>query len=227
MSYARVLDDIIAATGFPPDLLPPEDVTAGDRWWDLRQHDQELADWEALIADHGWLPIVAAERPPDTETDTSDYSLELIDGVPTEVWTVRPWTQEELDAKNAAIYGSPQAITNAILREYSSGQDPASAPPWVQPTGAHDAYLPGALVAHDDTTWRNDLTILNSWEPGTLNGGWFDLAPPSGEPEPWVQPTGSHDSYNVGDLVTHNGSTWVSDVAGNVWEPGVYGWTVQ
>jgi hypothetical protein len=25
-------------------------------------------------------------------------------------------------------------------------------------------------------------------------------------------------------VVTHNGSTWVSIVDNNVWEPGVYGW---
>ncbi len=227
MSYARVLDDAITATGFPPDLLPPDDPTAGDRWWDLRQHDQDFATWETeVIAPHGWLPIVTAERPPDTATDTSDYSLELVAGVPTEVWTVRPWTQAELDAQMQAVYGSPQAITNAILREYGSLQDPAEAPPWVQPTGAHDAYLPGALVAHAGTSWRNDLTILNSWEPGTLNGGWFDLAPPPSGAQPWVQPTGAHDAYNVGDQVTHNGDTWSSTVAGNVWEPGVYGWVV-
>ena len=28
----------------------------------------------------------------------------------------------------------------------------------------------------------------------------------------------------AGDKVTHNGKTWVSNIDGNVWEPGVYGW---
>ena len=27
------------------------------------------------------------------------------------------------------------------------------------------------------------------------------------------------------NAVTHGGKTWVSDVDGNIWEPGVYGWT--
>ena len=35
---------------------------------------------------------------------------------------------------------------------------------------------------------------------------------------------GAHDAYNIGDKVTHNGKTWVSDVDNNVWEQGVYGW---
>ena len=40
----------------------------------------------------------------------------------------------------------------------------------------------------------------------------------------WEQPD-STNPYAKGDKVTHNGKTWVSDIDGNVWEPGVYGWT--
>ncbi len=43
---------------------------------------------------------------------------------------------------------------------------------------------------------------------------------PSGEHKPWVQPTGAHDAYGVGDQVTHKGKTWTSTVDANVWEPG-------
>lgn len=40
----------------------------------------------------------------------------------------------------------------------------------------------------------------------------------------WEQPD-STNPYAKGDKVAHNGKTWVSDIDGNVWEPGVYGWT--
>lgn len=40
----------------------------------------------------------------------------------------------------------------------------------------------------------------------------------------WVQPQGSHDAYNTGDKVTHNGQHWISLIDANVYEPGVYGW---
>ena len=36
---------------------------------------------------------------------------------------------------------------------------------------------------------------------------------------------GAHDAYEQGAKVSHNGKHWISDVAANVWEPGVYGWT--
>lgn len=39
----------------------------------------------------------------------------------------------------------------------------------------------------------------------------------------WEQPE-STNPYKKGDKVTHNGSTWISTVDNNVWEPGVYGW---
>jgi hypothetical protein len=116
MSYARVLDVVdettgnpepqptIVSTAPPPDLLDPTDPTAEDRWWDLRHHDYDLATWETeIIGPHGWQTVVTTTRPPDTASDTFDYSIELVDGVPTEVWTQRPWTQPELDATEAQV----------------------------------------------------------------------------------------------------------------------------
>ena len=48
---------------------------------------------------------------------------------------------------------------------------------------------------------------------------------PSEEYPEWIQPTGAHDAYAQGAKVSHNGKKWTSDIAANVWEPGVYGWT--
>jgi hypothetical protein len=45
--------------------------------------------------------------------------------------------------------------------------------------------------------------------------------------DPWRQPTGAHDAYPLGAVVTHNGQTWTSTVAANVWEPGVSSWTIS
>lgn len=43
----------------------------------------------------------------------------------------------------------------------------------------------------------------------------------------WTQPLGATDAYMKGDVVSYNGELWTSDVDGNVWQPGVYGWTKQ
>lgn len=42
-------------------------------------------------------------------------------------------------------------------------------PDWVQPTGAHDAYILGAKVVHKGDKWVSDVSA-NIWEPGVY--GW-------------------------------------------------------
>lgn len=43
----------------------------------------------------------------------------------------------------------------------------------------------------------------------------------------WVQPLGAFDAYRLGALVSHNGLNWENTGSdANVWEPGVFGWTV-
>ena len=65
-------------------------------------------------------------------------------------------------------------------------------------------------------------TSQADWMPDITPALWVAVS--IDEYPEWVQPTGAHDAYNIGDKVTHNGKTWVSDVDNNVWEPGVYGW---
>ena len=47
---------------------------------------------------------------------------------------------------------------------------PVGPQPWVQPTGAGDAYTLGALVTHNGQTWENTGSNANVWEPGVF--GW-------------------------------------------------------
>jgi hypothetical protein len=53
------------------------------------------------LAACGWRPVTDVAKPADTGTDTYDRSLQLLAGVPTVVWTQRPWTQAELDSRTA------------------------------------------------------------------------------------------------------------------------------
>ena len=61
------------------------------------------------------------------------------------------------------------------------------------------------------------------WQPQSTPALWKRVALPD-QILAWSQPFGANDSYQIGDKVTHNGSTWESTSANNVWEPGVYGW---
>ena len=63
------------------------------------------------------------------------------------------------------------------------------------------------------------------WEPENTPALWNKIGDPAEEYPEWSQPLGAHDAYPRGAKVSHNGKKWTSDIANNVWEPGVYGWT--
>ena len=70
-------------------------------------------------------------------------------------------------------------------------------------------------------------TSQATWTPEAAASLWTRIADPAQEWPEWIQPTGAHNAYAQGAKVSHNGKHWVSNVANNVWEPGVYGWTEQ
>ena len=69
-------------------------------------------------------------------------------------------------------------------------------------------------------------TSAIQWKPNEAVSLYVAVTPP-GVIADWVQPAGAHDAYMQGDIVTHNGQTWISNIDNNVWEPGVYGWSIH
>jgi hypothetical protein len=95
-------------------------------------------------------------------------------------------------------------------------------PRWRQPLGSEDAYKVNDRVSWNGKDWTSNINA-NVFEPGVSQ--WTDLnaAPPATYPA-WAPWPGSGPTYQIGDRVTHNGSTWEATVGNNVWEPGVFGW---
>lgn len=92
-------------------------------------------------------------------------------------------------------------------------------------------WQPGLEYQKDEKVRYGD-NLYQCIQPHTSQADWMPPAVPtlwrafSEEQYPeWVQPTGAHDAYAQGATVTHNGKKWASDLDGNTWEPGVYGWT--
>lgn len=67
-------------------------------------------------------------------------------------------------------------------------------------------------------------TSQGDWMPDVSPSLWAKVLVEDGEILPWEQPE-STNPYNKGDKVTHDGKVWVSEIDGNIWQPGVYGWT--
>lgn len=96
-----------------------------------------------------------------------------------------------------------------------------------------DPWVPGIDVVADERRYFSGV-VYRCLQPHRTQADWTpDVTPAlwtvvSLEEWPeWVQPTGAHDAYQTGAKVSHNGGHWISDVDNNVWEPGVYGWTMQ
>ena len=68
-------------------------------------------------------------------------------------------------------------------------------------------------------------TSLENWVPSELPALYLSMMPENVIPE-WVQPTGLHDAYNVGDKVIYEGQVYESLIDGNTWSPVDYppGW---
>lgn len=97
-------------------------------------------------------------------------------------------------------------------------------PAW---SGDSVSYIQGDRVRFGGLLYRclQEHVSQAGWTPEAAPSLWARVLIPDPEIIPdWVQPD-STNPYAKGDKVWHNGKVWLSDLDGNVWEPGVYGWT--
>lgn len=123
------------------------------------------------------------------------------------------------------VHGHSAKLDALILAEDLTAEEinalVGAYPPWqagvavvIDELLTYDAVLYRVLQAH---------TTQADWTPDVADS-LFTEAAPAGVILAWVQPTGAHDCYNAGDLVTYGGQVWESTIDANVWAPGVYGW---
>lgn len=65
-------------------------------------------------------------------------------------------------------------------------------------------------------------TSQADWAPDAAPALWVAVSVDAW-PE-WVQPTGAHDAYHLGDKVSYNGKHYISTIDANPYAPDVYGW---
>ena len=92
------------------------------------------------------------------------------------------------------------------------------------------AWVVGKAYAVNDRAQYNG-TLYKCIQAHTSQSDWTPSATPAlwkivsiDEYPEWVQPTGAHDAYNIGDKVTYNGQHYVCTSNANVYAPDVYGW---
>lgn len=159
-------------------------------------------------------------------------------------WVSNP-TPEQIAADGWEVYVPPvvpptpqeepemEDIIRAVKKMLSTGAEQLSDedalnvaavfPTWASRLGT-DAEA-GERLWDDGKLWKvlQPHTVQENWRPADAPSLFVEVS--IAEWPDWRQPVGSTDAYAKGDKVTHAGQHWTSDVDGNVWEPGVYGWT--
>ena len=96
-------------------------------------------------------------------------------------------------------------------------------PAWV----VGKAYAVGDRAQYNGTLYKcvQAHTSQADWTPDATQALWVVVS--IEEFPEWVQPTGAHDAYNIGDKVTYNGQHYVCTSNANVYAPDVYGWQLE
>lgn len=134
--------------------------------------------------------------------------------------------RERIDDKIAALDASIATVTK--MESDLTAEDISSLMSSFIPWAAPEAVSVGMLRKHGDTLYKciQSHTTQADWTPDATPALWLRVVPAGVIPN-WVQPTGAHDAYKIGDQVVFEGGVWESKINANVWSPAAYpaGWT--
>ena len=121
-----------------------------------------------------------------------------------------------------------QAFVESIvkLRESATDEQELESIPIYPAWQENKSYTSGERVRYNEVLYKvlQNHTSQADWTPDVAVSLFAKVL--IEDPDiisEWVQPD-STNPYQTGDKVTHNGTTWVSTVDNNIWEPSVYGW---
>ena len=177
----------------------------------------------------GYLRTVDGELAVSVDNDTT--GLWLVTGVYTVVFTLSGTTWPSFDIE----------VTEAHTLE--TPLDLISASPYVAPVGANPVVIMVPASIPDGHLLVKEGSSVTGLDPANLGGpggGVTDHGALSGLEDDdhkqyaladgsrgsFAPPLGADEPYDKDAKVTHKDKRWISNLGGNVWEPGVYGWTL-
>lgn len=193
----------------------------------LDENNNILIDSPYPFADYpeGNTVVEVDSVPADTEELANEWSYidgEFVRHEPFDTSLVKGQEPMSPIEVLAAMFAASPETMDALPDEALARMAPYM-PEW----SARVSYQVGDKVSYLQVPYRclTAHAAQEAWNPADAPSLWARILIPDPETIPeWVQPE-STNPYMKGDKVTHNGKTWVSDIDGNVWEPGVYGWT--
>ena len=157
----------------------------------------------------GKEPINGAEVAIISEGDISEEVIEIQNAA------------AESNAVNAIVFCT--LAENETIDEVTAAEHSALFLDWTFPAD----YKSGQIRKYAEALYKckQNHTSQEDWTPDATPALWRKIGDPQSEWNEWSQPLGAGDEYPAGAKVTHNNKKWISDIDGNIWEPGVYGWS--
>lgn len=135
----------------------------------------------------------------------------------------RKFNAELAASRKAGAIATRDLIRSDAITQEETAELVALYPVWAVDTD----YAVDELVAYQGTLYQciQCHTSLPDWTPDAVPALWKSKAPAGVIPE-FVQPTGAHDAYSIGDKVLFEGQVYESLIDANVWSPTAYpaGW---
>lgn len=223
---ATVAAGATAARVFWETLAPPSDVVEGAE-----------GTVEAVKVEYAQPP----EHDPITENIVTSETFDPVTSTMVVEYTAVPATDDEVSQRRAVKQeqenAEPVALLKALALTTRKTLDPATLtdeelykvanlyPVWSFPA----TYAVDDIVSYGGILYRcvQSHTSQADWGPEFVPALFTPYRNPSAAPEAWVQPTGAHDAYAIGDRVTHDNpndasNIWIyeSAIAANTTEPG-------
>lgn len=132
----------------------------------------------------------------------------------------RQWQQDTIAVASIVFVSMAQS---GQLDDVTITEHPVQFPTW----DGNWRGVAGSIVRNDGGLYRAIHDIVDAGQnrkPSETASMWTRIGDPAEEWPEWSQPIGAHDAYAVGDKVSFGGKYWISELNGNVWKPGVYGW---
>jgi hypothetical protein len=178
------------------------------------------------MLEHGFKPIVDTKPGYDVDTQYCNFVRFIDSGR----YIRYEWQVEDIEFSEAEIQNQEAQKAMEMLNMDFQAQvqtlpdEQALEVPSVFPVfqvGVN--YEVGFKLRYKDILYKvlQAHTSQADWTPDVTPALWTVVS--LDEWPEWVQPTGAQDAYAKGDKVSHNGKHWISEVDGNVWEPGIYG----
>ncbi len=193
-------------------IQPEEDVTAA--------FVQLSEDFESLVATTGEMKEQAIQA----ATEAASTAVEEV-----KVQAVQAATQAA-DEQTAILR---TAMRKFVRIDELQSEDIADLVGLYEPWETGEAVAVGDSRSYDGKLYKvvQPHTTQADWTPDATPALWTEIAPPETEdgeeivPD-FVQPTGAHDAYKIGDKVLFEGKIYESVIDGNVWSPSGYsqGW---